>query len=143
MRTFAEPTAHHGSHRLAMLALSFFGVVATLLSAAGLYAVVSLTSRLRRREYAIRLAVGAEPGNVRRMVIRQGMTLGALGVTAGVALAAAGMNSNAAPYPPTTAARLPRDPVQSARASANMPMARKTLRFSSHPHAHNPKMAAE
>ncbi|HSK19195.1 MAG TPA: ABC transporter permease [Longimicrobiales bacterium] len=83
----ADATARH---RLAMLALSFFGIVATVLSAFGLYAVVSLTSRLRRREYAIRLAVGAEPGNVRHMVIRQGMTLGALGVGAGVALAAAG-----------------------------------------------------
>jgi putative ABC transport system permease protein len=83
----ADATARH---RLAMLALSFFGIVATVLSAFGLYAVVSLTSRLRRREYAIRLAVGAEPVNVRRMVIRQGLMLGMMGVAAGVVLAALG-----------------------------------------------------
>jgi ABC-type antimicrobial peptide transport system permease subunit len=83
----ADATARH---RLAMLALSFFGIVATVLSAFGLYAVVSLTSRLRRREYAIRLAVGAEHVNVRRMVIRQGLMLGMMGVAAGVVLAALG-----------------------------------------------------
>ena len=41
-------------HRLVMLAFSSFGTVALVLSAFGLYAVVALTSQLRRREYAIR-----------------------------------------------------------------------------------------
>src|SRR5690606_4075426 len=83
----ADATARH---RLAMLTLSFFGIVATVLSAFGLYSVVSLTSRLRRREYAIRLAVGAQPATVRGMVIRQGLTLATLGVIIGIALAASG-----------------------------------------------------
>ena len=80
-------------HRLAVLALSFFGAVASVLSGFGLYAVVSLTSRLRRREYAIRLAIGAEPRNVRGMVVRQGLTLGGSGIALGVAIAAAGTHA--------------------------------------------------
>lgn len=83
----ADRTARH---RLVMLALSGFGAVALLLSAFGLYAVVALTSKLRRREYAIRVALGAEARRVRGLVLNQGLRLGALGVVAGLVLAVAG-----------------------------------------------------
>jgi predicted permease len=77
-------------HRLVMFTLAGFGVVALVLSGFGVYAVVALSSQLRRREYAIRLALGARRGGVRRLVIAQGLRLAAAGVSAGVAIAAAG-----------------------------------------------------
>ena len=83
----ADRTARH---RLVMLALTGFGVVALVLSAFGLYAVVALTSQLRRREYAIRLALGARREGVRRLVLTQGLRLAVAGALAGTALAAAG-----------------------------------------------------
>jgi putative ABC transport system permease protein len=76
--------------RLVMRTLSFFAVTATLLCALGLYAVTSHASRLRRREYAIRLALGADAAAVRRIVFRNGLALGGAGALAGVALALAG-----------------------------------------------------
>jgi predicted permease len=77
-------------HRLVMLSLGFFGAVATTLCGFGLYAVVALTSRMRRREYAIRMALGAARRNVRWMVIRQALTLGVGGAAAGLILASLG-----------------------------------------------------
>jgi predicted permease len=77
-------------HRLVMLALSAFGVVALVLSAFGLYSVVALTSQLRRREYAIRVALGARRQSVHHLVLRQGMSLAIPGIIAGVMVAAAG-----------------------------------------------------
>src|SRR5690606_29497422 len=67
-----------------------FGVVATILSGFGLFAVVSLTSRLRRREYAIRLAIGAEPGGLRWLVLRHGLVLASAGIVLGLVVAIAG-----------------------------------------------------
>ena len=55
-----------------------------------LYAVVALTSQMRRREYAIRVALGARRAGVRRLVLGQGLRLAVAGVIAGVAIAAAG-----------------------------------------------------
>ena len=63
-------------HRLVMLALTGFGVVALVLSAFGLYAVVALTSQLRRREYAIRLALGARTGRSETTRARAGPATG-------------------------------------------------------------------
>jgi putative ABC transport system permease protein len=83
----AERTARH---RLVMLVLSGFGLVALVLCAFGLYAVVALTSKIRRREYAIRLALGAGRGRVRQLVLSQGLRLAVAGVAAGLALAMAG-----------------------------------------------------
>jgi predicted permease len=86
-RLVSDRTARH---RLVMLALSGFGAVALVLSAFGVYAVVALTSQLRRREYAIRIALGAHRQSVRRLVLTQGLTLAVAGAVAGVLLAAAG-----------------------------------------------------
>lgn len=77
-------------HRLVTITLAFFGVVATALSGLGLYAVVALTSRMRRREYAIRMALGARFGGVRWLVVRQALALAAGGVAVGLVLAAGG-----------------------------------------------------
>jgi predicted permease len=77
-------------HRLVMFVLTFFGAVATLLSAFGLYAVVALASQMRRREYAIRLALGAHRADVRWMVVRQALILAGVGVTLGLLAATLG-----------------------------------------------------
>jgi ABC-type antimicrobial peptide transport system permease subunit len=79
-----------GRHRLVMFVLTFFAVVATLLSAFGLYAVVALASQMRRREYAIRLALGAHRADVRWMVVRQALVLAGVGVALGLLAAALG-----------------------------------------------------
>jgi putative ABC transport system permease protein len=77
-------------HRLVMLSLGFFGAVATVLCGFGLYAVVALTSQMRRREYAIRMALGAPRGGVRWMVVRQALALAIAGAAVGLLIAAVG-----------------------------------------------------
>jgi len=67
-----------------------FAVVAVLLSLLGLYGVLARGVAQRSREIGIRLALGAAPGSVMRLVIRQGWRLTAIGLVAGLALAAAG-----------------------------------------------------
>ena len=79
-----------GRHRLVMFALAFFAVVATALCALGLFSVVTLTSQMRRREYAIRMALGAERGSVRSMVFREALVLAIAGAVGGVLIAALG-----------------------------------------------------
>jgi putative ABC transport system permease protein len=79
-----------GRHRLVTFALAFFGIVATVLCAFGLYAVVALTSGMRRREYAIRMALGAPRGRVGWMVVRQALVIGGVGAVLGLLIAATG-----------------------------------------------------
>lgn len=67
-----------------------FGAMAFLLSALGTYAVVAFTVVERTREVGLRMALGADRPDVLRLVIRRGLTLGAIGVTAGLALVIAG-----------------------------------------------------
>jgi putative ABC transport system permease protein len=64
-----------------------FATLALLLSVVGTYATLSFFVRQRRREIGIRMALGAAPSNVRRLVLRQGLTIGALGVPLGMASA--------------------------------------------------------
>ena len=80
----AERTARH---RLASLALTLFGSLALVLCACGLYAVVALTSRLRQREFAIRMALGARANDVRWLVVRQAMFIAVTGSAAGLVAA--------------------------------------------------------
>ena len=77
-------------HRLVMLSLLVFGGVALVLCISGLYAVVVLSSRQRRREYAIRIALGARAGGVRWMVLRQALGLAGAGAVVGLSAAALG-----------------------------------------------------
>jgi predicted permease len=64
---------------VAMLA-STFAVLATLLAAIGLYGVVAWAVSGRRREIGIRMALGAEPGSIMRMVLGDVLRLGAAGI---------------------------------------------------------------
>lgn len=66
---------------------SLFGVfaaVALFLAAIGLYGVMAYSVKQRTREIGIRLALGAQPSSVLKMIIRQGMTLTILGIFIGV-----------------------------------------------------------
>ena len=71
--------------------LTAFGAAGLLLACLGIYGVLSAMVEGRRGELAIRLALGAPPSNVRRLIIRQGLTpviLGlVIGLTAGVGAA--------------------------------------------------------
>jgi macrolide transport system ATP-binding/permease protein len=69
--------------------LSAFAALALLLSAVGLYGMISYQVTLRRREIGVRMAVGAQPADVFRLVLRQSMTSTLVGIAIGLILAAA------------------------------------------------------
>ncbi len=73
--------------RIAAQTIVLVGVVATLLAAVGLYGVVAYAVGRRTREIGIRMALGAAPGGVLGMVMRQGLTLAATGIVTGLLLA--------------------------------------------------------
>jgi putative ABC transport system permease protein len=62
-----------------------FGGIATLLAASGLYGVVAFVVAQRTREFGVRLALGAKPADVRRLMLSQGGTLIAIGLALGLA----------------------------------------------------------
>jgi putative ABC transport system permease protein len=63
----------------------FFGLLSLLLAAVGLYGILAYAVSRRTREIGIRIALGARPGAVLRMVLRQGLILTLLGVGIGLA----------------------------------------------------------
>ena len=62
-----------------------FGVLALVLAVVGVYGVLSFSVSQRTQEFGVRMALGAEPTAVRRMMIGQGLRLAAIGVAIGVA----------------------------------------------------------
>jgi len=80
-RTFA-------TRRLIKILLSGFAIAGLLLAAVGTYGVMSLNVAHRSREFGIRLAVGADPRALVRLVLMEGAMLAGLGVALGIAGAA-------------------------------------------------------
>lgn len=75
-----------GAAALASLLIAF-GLLAFTLAIIGTYGVVAYVTGLRRREFAVRQAVGARPGQIESLVLSQGLVLWALGTLVGVGCA--------------------------------------------------------
>jgi predicted permease len=74
--------------RVAALLATGFGAVGTVLAAIGLYGVIAFSVARRTREIGVRVAVGADRGDVLRLIVRQGSILVAIGAGTGLLLAA-------------------------------------------------------
>ncbi len=72
------------SERVMLLLLGLFGFIAVVLGAVGIFGVMSYTVSQRTAEMGVRIALGGAPRDVLTMVVRQGMTLAALGVVLGL-----------------------------------------------------------
>ena len=70
--------------RAPMQMLAFFAGIALLLAGLGIYGALAYSVAQRTREVGIRVALGAREGDVLRLVVREGMTLAALGLVAGI-----------------------------------------------------------
>jgi len=88
VRTMDEVVSRSTSRqRFNMLLMTVFGGAALFLAGLGIYGLMAYSVQQRTQEIGIRLALGAEPGSVRTMVVKQGMTLALVGVAVGIGAA--------------------------------------------------------
>ncbi len=71
--------------RFVLALIGVFAVLALVLASLGLYGVISYSVRQRTREIGVRVAFGAEDGDIARMVLRQGMVVAGGGIVIGLA----------------------------------------------------------
>jgi ABC-type antimicrobial peptide transport system permease subunit len=89
LRQFAGRTI--ASHRLALALLAVFGALTLVLAALGLYGVISYLVAQRTPEIGIRMAIGAHPVDVLRLITGAGLRMVAAGIAAGLAAAFASL----------------------------------------------------
>jgi putative ABC transport system permease protein len=114
IRTLEELVARgQANRRFTMLMLGGFALVALVLAAVGIYGVIAYSTAQRTQEIGIRVALGAARGDVLRMVLSDGLRIGALGSIIGIAAAAAmsrllsGLLFGVSPHDPLTFVALP------------------------------------
>ncbi len=83
-------SASVAQQRFSMILLSSFGIISLVLGAAGLYGVLSFAVAQQTKEIGLRMAVGAERGDIVRMVLRDAAKLILMGLVIGVITALAG-----------------------------------------------------
>jgi predicted permease len=90
VRTMDEVVSRAASRqRFNMLLMTVFGCAALFLASLGVYGLMAYTVQQRSQEIGIRMALGAETGQVLKMVLAQGMILALAGVAVGVGAALA------------------------------------------------------
>jgi len=85
-RTFSQVySASLGSRRFNVMLIGFFGITALLLATAGVFGVMAYSVSRRTREIGVRIALGADRGDVLSMVLSQGLRTIFTGVAVGIA----------------------------------------------------------
>ena len=77
-------SASLGSRKFNVILIGFFGITALLLASAGVFGVMAYSVSRRTREFGVRVALGATPRDVLRMVLGQGMRTILIGVAIGI-----------------------------------------------------------
>ncbi len=75
--------------RFLTLLLTLFSSVALVIATVGIYGVISYSVARRSKEFGLRMALGAQPGKILALVMKQGLALTAIGVIAGIVAALA------------------------------------------------------
>jgi putative ABC transport system permease protein len=84
-RTFSQVySASLGSRRFNVILIGFFGLTALLLATAGVFGVMAYSVNRRTREIGVRVALGADSGDVLRMILGQGLRTIFVGVAVGI-----------------------------------------------------------
>jgi predicted permease len=128
MREIMDRSMARTSFTLVMLGIA--GSMALLLGVIGIYGVIAYAVSQRTREIGIRLALGARPGDVRRMFVQYGLGLCAIGTIIGVGAAAVltrllkSLLFGVAPMDPMTFAAVPAALLLAALAAAYLPARR-------------------
>ncbi|MGH9697557.1 MAG: FtsX-like permease family protein, partial [Bryobacteraceae bacterium] len=113
-----------------LIMLGIAGAMALVLGIVGIYGVISYTVSQRRREIGIRLALGAQPSELKRMFMRSGLALAGSGVIIGLGAAAGLMRLmksllfGISPLDPVTYAAVPAVLVAAAAAASYLPARR-------------------
>ncbi len=76
------------SHRFALFLVGLFAALALVLATIGIYGVISYSVNQRMQEFGMRMALGARPWDLMRMILGQGLRLAVLGTAIGLAGAA-------------------------------------------------------